>query len=73
MKKKLLYQIIAVMMMTAFLMTGCGQNGNDSKDSKSSQSSEKKASDKEQVDAPEIPGLTFEKAMELTYAKEFDV
>ena len=73
MKRKLLYQVIAVMMMAAFLVTGCGQSGNDNKDSKSSQGSETKASDKEKVDAPEIPGLTFEKAMDLTYAKEFDV
>ena len=70
MKKKLLYQVFAVIMMAAFLVTGCGQSGNDSKDSKSSQRSEEKASDKENVD---IPGLTFEKAMDLTYAKEFDV
>ena len=34
---------------------------------------EAKASDKEKVDAPEIPELTFERAMDLTYAKEFDV
>ena len=70
MKKKLLYQVFAVIMMAVFLVTGCGQSGNDSKDSKSSQRSEEKASDKENVD---IPGLTFEKAMDLTYAKEFDV
>ena len=73
MKKKLLYQVFAVIMMAAFLVTGCGQSGNDSKDSKSSQRSEEKASDKEKVDAPEIPELTFERAMDLTYAKEFDV
>lgn len=70
MKKKLLYQVFAVIMMAAFLVTGCGQSGNDSKDSKSSPRSEEKASDKENVN---IPGLTFEKAMDLTYAKEFDV
>ena len=47
MKKKLLYQVFAVIMMAAFLVTGCGQSGNDSKASKSSQRSEAKASDKE--------------------------
>ena len=73
MKKKLLYQVFAVIMMATFLVTGCGQSGNDSKASKSSQRSEAKASDKEKVDAPEIPELTFERAMDLTYAKEFDV
>ena len=71
MKKKLLYQVFAVIMMATFLVTGCGQSGNDSKASKSSQRSEVKASDKEKVDAPEIPELTFERAMDLTYAKEF--
>ena len=73
MKKKLLYQVIAVMLMAAFLVTGCGQSGSGSKDSKNSQSSDAEASDKENVNAPEIPGLTFEKAMDLTYAEEFDV
>ena len=73
MKKKLLYQVFAVIMMATFWVTGCGQSGNDSKASKSSQRSEAKASDKEKVDAPEIPELTFERAMDLTYAKEFDV
>ena len=73
MKKKLLYQVFAVIMMATFLVTGCGQSGNDSKASKSSQRSEAKASDKEKVDAPEIPELTFERTMDLTYAKEFDV
>ena len=47
MKKKLLYQVFAVIMMVTFLVTGCGQSGNDSKASKSSQRSEEKASDKE--------------------------
>ena len=37
MKKKLLYQVFAVIMMATFLVTGCGQSGNDSKASKSSQ------------------------------------
>ncbi len=73
MKKKLLYQVIAVMLMTAFMVTGCGQSGSGSKDSKGSQNSDAEASDKENVNAPEIPGLTFEKAMDLTYAEEFDV
>lgn len=73
MKKRILSKVITVMLMLSLLATGCGQKSNDAQKSSSTQKSNAGTEKTKKADAPEIPGLTFESAMDLTYAKEFDV
>ena len=56
---KLLVLLLIMIMATGVLLSGCGENKEDSASSAGS--------------APEIQGLKYKKTMDLKYAKEFNV
>ena len=64
------------MLATALMVMGCGsaKSGKESSDStNSSAQTSSDNSDSKKAEAPQIDGLTYESAMDLTYAQEFDV
>ena len=74
--KKKIYKITALLLATALMVMGCGsaKSGKGSSDStNSSAQTSSDNSDSKKAEAPQIDGLTYESAMDLTYAQEFDV
>ncbi len=77
--KRKWYRGIAVILASTLLLMGCTSTANsEQKQTKQEQANQedtgKSKSDKqEQKEGPQIDGLTYEKAMDLTYANEFDV
>lgn len=74
--KKRIYKITAILLTMALFLGGCGITKDGSQDSASAttQTTSEKSDDmSKKADAPEIDGLTYESAMNLTYAQEFDV
>ena len=74
--KKKIYKITALLLATALMVIGCGsaKSGKESSDStNSSAQTSADNSDSKKAEAPQIDGLTYESAMDLTYAQEFDV
>lgn len=74
-KKK--YRMIAFLLAAVLLLGGCGQKAQEDGQAETSQSTgtsqaEDGAEDKIS-EAPQLPGLTCESVMDLTYATEFDV
>lgn len=74
-KRKLCIGVAIAMTITS--IAGCnsvksGKNSVDSAAQKTETSSEK-SDDSKKAEAPQIDGLTYESAMDLTYAQEFDV
>ena len=74
-KRKLCIGVAIAMTITS--IAGCnsvksGKNSVDSVAQKTETSSEK-SDDSKKAEAPQIDGLTYESAMDLTYAQEFDV
>ena len=74
-KRKLCIGVAIAMTITS--IAGCnsvksGKNSVDSAAQKTETSSEK-SDDSKKAEAPQIDGLTYESAMNLTYAQEFDV
>lgn len=67
------------MLASTLLLMGCGSTANSEQkqtkqaQTKQEQTSETKSDKQEQKEGPQIAGLTYEKAMDLTYANEFDV
>ena len=77
--KRKWYRGIAVILASTLLLMGCTSTANsEQKQTKQEQTNQedtgKSKSDKqEQKEGPQIDGLTYEKAVDLTYANEFDV
>ena len=74
--KKKIYKITALLLATALMVMGCGsaKSGKENSDStNSSAQTSSDNSDSKKAEAPQIDGLTYESAMDLTYAQEFDV
>ncbi len=76
--KKRLRSILIFALLAAMIVSGCGAKGrvSDGQDAgKQSESQTEASGDKTTTvsEAPEIPGLTFESEMELTYAEVFRV
>ena len=59
----------------ALFLGGCGsaKSSQDSASATTQTTSEKSDDTSKTAEAPEIDGLTYESAMDLTYAQEFDV
>lgn len=77
--KRKWYKGLAMMLASTLLLMGCGSTANSEQkqtkqaQTKQEQTSETKSDKQEQKEGPQIAGLTYEKAMDLTYANEFDV
>lgn len=71
MKKKTIYRVIAVLMASLTLVSGCGQS--ETAETNADTEAKTEASEEHLADAPEIEGLTYESTMDLTYATQFDV
>lgn len=78
--KRKWYQCIAIMLVAMLLLIGCSSQSTDSEEkqtqqgqTKQEQTSKTKSKEQDKKEAPEIAGLTYEKAMDLTYADGFDV
>ena len=72
--KKKIYKITALLLATALMVMGCGSAKSGKENSDSTNSSAQTSSDNsDSKKAPQIDGLTYESAMDLTYAQEFDV
>lgn len=65
-RRKIFSSIVAVLLLVAMCLTGCGGAGSDDDTATT-------ADGKEASTAPEIPGLTYESTMDLVYAEVFDV
>ena len=73
--KKRIYKITAILLTMALFLGGCGsaKSSQDSASATTQTTSEKSDDTSKTAEAPEIDGLTYESAMDLTYAQEFDV
>ena len=77
--KRYLKQTLILCLALVFLcsmLTGCGNSGSSSDSSEPAQTEETEDTPEETAEpgqGPEIPGLTFESAMDKAYATEFDV
>ena len=73
--KKRIYKITAILLTMALFLGGCGsaKSSQDSASATTQTTSEKSDDTFKTAEAPQIDGLTYESAMDLTYAQEFDV
>ena len=71
--KKRIYKITAILLTMALFLGGCGsaKSSQDSASATTQTTSEKSDDTSKTAEAPEIDGLTYESAMDLTYAHIF--
>ena len=74
-KRKLCIGVAIAMTITSIAGCNSAKSGKNSVDSaaQKTETSSEKSDDSKKAEAPQIDGLTYESAMNLTYAQEFDV
>ena len=74
-KRKLCIGVAIAMTITSIAGCNSAKSGKNSVDSaaQKTETSSEKSDDSKKAEAPQIDGLTYESAMDLTYAQEFDV